>query len=189
MKLISLIYLILVAYEATAQGPVKNFSLTDVIHDTSVSLDQFSSAPAVVVVFTSNACPYDLYYTDRLKELITQYSGKVSFLLINAHLDPEETPEEMKKTASGWSHSVAYLSDKDQLAMDALGAKRSPEAFLLLHAKGGFVIRYSGALDDSPQEAAGVSTRYLKDAIDNLLMGKPIENTAVRAAGCSIRKK
>ena len=158
-------------------------------HNASVSLDQFSSARAVLVVFTSNACPYDLYYTGRLKELIIQYSGKVPFLLINAHLDPEESPEEMKLAASGWSYSVPYLSDKDQLAMNALNAKRSPEAFLLQHVKGGFVIRYSGALDDSPQESAGVTTRYVKDAIDNLLAGKPIENPAVRAAGCSIRKK
>ncbi len=189
MKSISSILFVLAVSGAIAQTPVKGFSLTDVAHGTSVALEQFSSARAVVIVFTSNACPYDLYYIDRLKELVLQYADKVPFLLINSHLDPEETPEEMKRTASSWSYSVPYLSDKNQLAMDALDAKRSPEAFLLQHVKGGFVIRYSGALDDSPQESAGVNARYLKDAIDNLLAGKPIESSAVRAAGCSIRKK
>ncbi len=189
MKSFLLITFLWAAVVTNGQSPVRNFTLTDVVQGTPVSLDQFSSARAVVIIFTSNVCPYDLYYSDRLKELITQYSSKVSFLLINAHLDPEESAEQMKLASTGWTYTLPYLADKDQLAMDALSAKRSPEAFLLKHSKAGFVIIYSGALDDSPQEATGVTTRYLKDAIDNHLAGKPIVNSTIRAAGCSIRKK
>ncbi len=189
MKSLLLITFLLAAVATNGQSVIENFTLTDVVRGTPVSLDQYSSARAVVVIFTSNVCPYDGYYADRLKDMIAQYSGKVSFLLINAHLDPEETAEQMKLASTGWAYSIPYLADKDQLAMDAFGAKRSPEAFLLKHGNAGFVTFYSGALDDSPQEAAGVTTRYLKDAIDNLLAGKPLMNTTIRAAGCSIRKK
>ena len=189
MKTILMILALSAALVATAQNPINSFTLTDVVTGKTVSLDQFSSSLALTIIFTSNACPYDVHYADRLNELITTYSGKIPFLLINAHPDPEETPELMKVTATGWAYSVPYLSDKDQLAMDALDAKRSPEAFLLTHVNGAFVVSYSGAIDDSPQEPAAVTVRYLKDAIDALLAGKSTVATTVRAAGCSIRKK
>ena len=189
MKSTLAIFLVALCSLAHAQMPVNNFTLTDVVHDSKVSLEQFSTSPGVVVIFTSNACPYDLYYTDRLKDLIASYSAKVPFLLINSHIDPEETEEKMVATASTWTTAVPYLADKEQSAMDALGARRSPEVFLLKRVKGNFLVFYTGALDDNPQEPQAVTNRYLKDAIENLLAGKPAANSTVRAVGCSIRKK
>ena len=152
-------------------------------------MDNYASSPGVVVLFTSNACPYDVYYAERFAKLITDYSGKIPILLVNAHLDPEESPERMKVKSSTWSFTIPYLTDKDQVAMEALGAKRSPEAFLLKHINNTFVTVYSGALDDNPQEPAAVTMNPLKDAIDKLLAGKVIPQKEVRAVGCSIRKK
>lgn len=172
----------------TAAAQVKNFTLTDVTSGSTVSLDQFSGRPGVVVIFTSNDCPFDNYYTDRIGRLVTDYAGKIPFLLVNAHLDPQEAEANMKKEAAAWSFRAPYLSDKDQQAMEALSARRSPEVFLLKPGTGGFQVFYSGALDDNPQDASAVTVQYLRDAMENLLAGKP-SLAPVRAAGCTIRKK
>jgi hypothetical protein len=189
MRVHLIAFLILNSIATLAQPPVKSFALTDVTSGSSVSLDDYASSSGVVVLFTSNACPYDTYYTERLTSLMNSYSGKVPFLLVNAHLDPEESEEKMKVKASAWSFKVPYLADKNQIALSALSARRSPEAFLLKHVKGNFVVLYSGAIDDNPQEPGAVTAQHLRNAIDDLLAGKQGVHPQQRAVGCSIRKK
>lgn len=189
MKNFILLLLFVFSLDASAQKPVKTFTLIDMNTGTAISLDSYASFAGVVVIFTSNECPYDAYYTDRLATLIKAYSGKIPFLLVNAHLDPEESAEKMKSKATSWPFAVPYLADKDQVAMSALGGKRSPEAFLLKHVKENFVVLYAGAIDDNPQEPAAVTTQHLRNAIDNILAGKPVAHSEERAVGCSIRKK
>lgn len=171
-----------------AQPVIGSFACADVTSGSVVSLDKYSGSPALVVLFTSNECPFDNYYTDRIATLVSRYANQVPVLLVNSHLDPMESEENMKKEAAGWSFRAPYLADKNQTAMEMLGAKRSPEAFLLKPSDKGFQVVYSGALDDSPQIPGAVSVQYLRDAIESLLGGKPLP-ASVRAAGCSIRKK
>ena len=61
---------------------------------------------------------------------------------------------------------IPYLADKDQKAMEAFGARKSPEVFLLTTVNGKFNIVYSGAIDDNPQAASDVNQHFVKDAID-----------------------
>lgn len=187
MKKLIVFALTFVCVHVSAQQPVNNFQLTDVSTGATVSLDQYTGKP-VVVIFTSNDCPYDNYYASRFAALIGDYGNRAAFLFINAHLDPQEGDESMKKKASTWSFRVPYLSDKSQLAMEALGARRSPEVFLLKSANNGHTIFYSGAIDDNPQDEGAVTSRYLREALESLLAGKPAV-APVRSAGCSIRRK
>lgn len=181
------IALVLTCFYASAQQAAITFQLPDVVSGATVSLDQYAGK-AVVVIFTSNECPYDSYYRERVASLVSQYGSRAAFLFINSHLDPLEAEEHMKKKASGWGFRAPYLSDKLQTAMEALGARRSPEVFLLKSSNGQFTVYYSGAIDDNPQEAGAVTSQYLRDALENLLNNKPAI-PGVRAAGCSIRKK
>lgn len=187
MKINILLILITVSLGLKAQTPVQNFTLTNVVDGKMVSLDQYSSSNGVVVLFTSNECPFDNYYKDRVKEMISTYAGKVQFLLVNSYLESEESIEKMHIHYSDLS--VPYLADKDQLAMNALGAKKSPEVFLLKNSEGKFMTAYSGAIDDNPQVSKDVNQNFLKDAIDKMLGGQKIDMTNNRAVGCSIRRK
>jgi hypothetical protein len=170
-----------------AQTPVQNITLPNVVDGKMVSFDQFYSFSGIVVVFASNECPFDNYYKERVKEMIRSYDGKVQFLLVNSYLDPEESSEKMRIHYS--DIGVPYLADKDQMAMNSLGAKKSPEVFLLKNSANKFINIYSGAIDDNPQVPKDVSQNFLKDAIDKLLNGQQIEVTTNRAVGCSIRRK
>jgi hypothetical protein len=85
--------------------------------------------------------------------------------------------------------NVPYLADKDQIAMEALGARKSTEVFLISKAGGKLNLVYSGAIDDNPQVAKDVKQPFLKDAIEKLLAGQKIEVANQRASGCTIRRK
>jgi hypothetical protein len=169
------------------QASVQNFTLTNVVDGKAISLEQYATATGVVVLFTSNECPFDNYYKDRVKEMISTYSGKIPFLLVNSYLELAETPEKMAIHYTDLG--VPYLSDKDQVAMSALGAKKSPEVFLLKPLGGKFMVVYSGAIDDNPQVPKDANQKFLQDAIDKLVAGQKIELANYRAVGCSMRRK
>ena len=152
---------------------------TNIATGQPVNLQDYKGAKAVVVIFTSNVCAYDGYYTDRIKSLIEAYSSSVQFVLVNSYLEPEETEDKMKAKYDLWAFNVPYVADKDQVWMKRFGARKTPEVFVV---KSEAVI-YSGAIDDNPQLPGGVKENYLKKVLD----GTTIANT--RAVGCSIRSK
>lgn len=188
MKLSLLASCLLIAVAGSAQT-VENFTLTDVTNNTPVSLNSFSTAPCVVILFSSNACPFDQYYRDRVNDLVSAYSGRIPILLVNAHQEPAEDANQMVIAATQWKTSVPYLADKQQLVMGALHAKRSPEAFVLKPEHGKFSVLYNGAIDDNPMEAGSVNEHYLKNAIDKVLAGQKPHASSTRGAGCTIKKK
>jgi peroxiredoxin len=187
MKKLMLISMIAISSYAQAQQPIQNFTLNNVVNAKTVSLDQYSSLSAVVVLFTGNECPYDNYYKDRIKQLIETYTGKVQFLLVNSYDDPQESPEKMAIHYTDLN--VPYLADKDQTVMENFGARKSPEAYLLKPSDGKFSVAYSGAIDDNPQVATDTKQNYLKDALDKLLAGQKVDVVNNRAMGCTIRRK
>jgi hypothetical protein len=185
MKLTLIVVLAFVTATSLAQI---NQPLINVATGQSTVVSDFKGAKAIVVIFTSNVCAYDGYYADRLKSLFSTYSANTQFLMVNSYQEAEETADKMKSKYDLWSFGVPYLADKDQLWMKALGARKTPEVFVL-DPSAGFKVVYSGAIDDNPQLANAVKANYLKAALDNLIAGKGAAVANVRAVGCSIRMR
>lgn len=167
---------------------VQNFSLTNVIDEKVISLENYSSYAGVVIIFTSNHCPYDGYYLNRIKTLAQTYQNKVPLLLVNAHQDENESVDYMKKYAEQNILPMPYLADKEQKVLALLNPKKSPECFLLQQTGGKFRVVFRGAIDDNTQSPDDVNESYLKDAMEKLLAKQKIEVPNVRPVGCSIRK-
>lgn len=168
---------------------VNNFNLVNVLNDQTVSPENYPSCAGMVIIFTSNACPYDEYYRNRISKLSQAYQDRVPVLLVNAHADPEESKENMARKAKQLNLSIPYLADKDQTLVAALDVRKSPEAFLLKNNNGKFAVVYRGAIDDNAQVEADVRHSYLRDAIDIMLTNQKIETPEVRPVGCNLRKK
>lgn len=166
-----------------------DFSLTDVMNGQTVSTETYPSCEGIVVIFTSNACPYDGYYRQRVATLAESYRDKVPVLLVNSLPDGAESVAQMKIHGTETALSVPYLADKEQTLMAKLGARKTPEAFLLKNDNGKFTVVYRGAIDDNPQVAADVRHHYLRDAIDIMRNGQKIETPEVRPVGCNLKKK
>jgi hypothetical protein len=184
MKNLIAIILSLITFCATAQ--IEDINLTNVVDGKIIALKNYSASSGVVVIFTMNNCPFDEYYSGRIKSLA---QGKLPVLLVNAHPDANESAENMVKCYKQRGFSIPYLADKEQQLMKGLGATKSTEAFLLKNNNGKLTIAYHGSIDDNPQVASDVKNAYLQEAINKMLAGQTIDKNEVRPVGCSIRKK
>lgn len=175
-------------HPVTAQQ-LKGFQLVNVVNNQSVSSDSYSSARGMVLIFTSNSCPYDEYYRTRIYQLAQSYEGRLPVILVNSHTEPQESLQQMAEKAKELKLTVPYLADKSQTLMSSLEVRKSPEAFLLNNDNGKFSVVYRGAIDDNPQVAGDVRHHYLRDAMEKLLTRANIETPQVRPVGCNVKKK
>ena len=173
---------------------IENFTLTNTITNRPVSLSDFANEKGVVLIFTSNYCPYSKLYEDRVIALANQFESQgVKFLLINSNTSVDnidDTVEEMAKHAREKGLRIPYLADKEHMLSGKLGATKTPEAFVLQNTgNGNFILKYRGAIDDNPQVADVVSAHYLKDAITAIVNKKNLSLVEKRPTGCMIKKE
>ena len=168
---------------------VPNFKLTNVLNNQEVTLDSYPSCEGMVLIFTSNNCPYDEHYRKRIEQLSKSYQDKVPVILVNAHAEPNEDPGKMASKGKALNLSTPYLSDKDQTLVTLLNVRKSPEAFLLKNDNGKFTVIYRGAIDDNAQVEADVRHHYLRDAIDIMLTNQKVQTPEVRPVGCNLKRK
>ena len=149
----------------------------------AVALKSYSGSKAVVVVFVNPACPFTRLYQSRLAALSSTYGGRgVQFLFINVPINLDAA------TTTGGAIDLPTLSDDTQQVSAQLGVSKTTEAVVLQPEGGRFVVRYQGAIDDNPQVAGSVQQRYLQQALDNVLAGRPAGVEGKRAAGCLIKR-
>jgi thioredoxin-related protein len=183
-----LLFLLSVSFADSVGQVVKNFQLVDVVSKKTVSLDSYASSKGLLIIFTSNSCPYDEYYRSRVEAISSAYQNRVPVLLVNAYTEPAESAEKMVAKAQHLKLTSPYLSDKSQVLVANLDVRKSPEAFLLKNENGNFSVVYRGAIDDNPQVEADVRHHYLRDAIDALLANQKIKVPQIRAVGCNIKR-
>lgn len=153
-----------------------------------VSMGNYPDAKGFIITFTCNHCPYAVMYEDRLIDLHNEYAPKgYPVIAINPN-DPAVQPADsyalMKERAAEKSFPFDYLFDMDQKVYPVYGATKTPHVFLL---DGDHIVRYIGAIDDNPQDAAAVKETYLSNAIDALIKGKKPKPATTKAIGCSIK--
>jgi peroxiredoxin len=165
-----------------------DFSLKNV-DGKMVSLKDFKNAKGYIVIFTCNHCPYAKMYEDRIINLHNKYGAEYPVIAINPNdpsLEPEDSKEEMVKRAKSKGYKFPYLFDDGQKVFPAYGATKTPHAYLLDKNR---VVKYIGAIDDSPQDPKEVKIHYLEDAIAALKQNKEIKLNVTKALGCSIKVK
>jgi peroxiredoxin len=147
------------------------------------SLDDLKKSKAVVVVFTCNHCPVAQAYEKRLIKLASESRKQdVEFVAISVSRYAADNLEAMKQRSTERNYSFAYLQDPTQQIGKKYGALWTPNVFLLDRNRR---VVYMGAVDDSmyPEK---VKRQFLKDAIDAVLAGKPVEIGETKPVGCPI---
>ena len=140
--------------------------------------DAEKSHRAVVVLFISTICPYSNYYNDLLRDVAAEFDKKgVLFLGVNS--GRIETAEEARAHAREHGHTFPIAKDPQAHVAGLLGARRTPEVFLLDHEG---KLRYHGRI------ASKISSPDLKNALDSLLAGRPIRPAETKAFGCAIQR-
>jgi peroxiredoxin len=152
-----------------------------------VSLEELSGAPAVVVAFWCNHCPYVRAWEDRFNDIAREFSDRgvvtVAICANDAATYPADSFENMVVRASEKGYVFAYAHDEPQETARAYGAARTPEVFVL-DAQGR--VAYHGAIDDDTDPGA-VRTSYLRDALEAVLAGRAPAPAQTPPVGCTIK--
>ena len=176
--------------EGLAVGDVApDFNLKS-IDGSMVSLASYEAANGYIVIFTCNTCPYAVMYEDRMIELHNKYvSQGYPIIAINPN-DPSikagDSYEKMQERAGEKGFPFAYVFDATQEVFPAYGATKTPHVYLLDKSR---TVQYIGAIDNNARDEEAVSTRYVEDAIEDLIAGKQPSVTFTKAIGCSIKYK
>jgi len=165
----------------TIGQPAPDFTLKDLSGKPYALKD--ARGQITVLAFLSARCPISNYYNERIRALAEDYAKQnVSFLAINASAD--ENVAEIKAHAEKQGFQFPILKDKGNKVADAYHAERTPEIFVV-DAQG--VLRYHGRIDNH-YLTIHVKTHDLRNALDELLAGKPVSVPEAKALGCLIKR-
>jgi len=171
---------------------IQDFTLPNITNGSSFTLSEYRDAEAIVIIFTSLYCPYAKFYEDRITRLIDSYKrSDVRFILINPN-----NPDKSKADASAnivaetrrLGLTIPFLTDRSQEVADLLGARKTPEAFVLVPKKDVFQVVYHGAIDDNPQVEDDVKHHYLASAINAIVQNRSVPVAITPVTGCIIKR-
>ena len=167
-----------------------DFSLLNV-DGRMVSLGDFADAPALLVMFICNHCPYVKHVAPVLARVCREYQTQgVAVVAISSNDAvgyPEDSPEQMVQEAQDRGYTFPYLFDETQEVAKTYKAACTPD-FFLFDAEGKLV--YRGQLDDSrPSNKIPVTGRDLRAALQAVLAGKPPIAEQKPSIGCNIKWK
>ena len=155
-----------------------------------IGLDYFKNAPASLVVFSCNHCPYVKGTDEALIAIVKRFMPLgLKAVVINsndASQYPEDSFDKMKEKASFFNLPYPYLYDDSQEVARLFDAQCTPECFLFDADKR---LVFHGAINDSPREPSKVRKDFLSNAINQLLNGEVPAPKFAHPMGCSIKWK
>jgi peroxiredoxin len=153
------------------------------------TLPMAGEAPATVVLWTCNHCPYALSWHDRLVEVGRDYGARgVRFLAVNsndAERYPHDSLEAMRERVREEHWPFPYLHDESQQAARDWAAQTTPHVYVL---DADLRVRYEGAPDADHMDPT-LDAGWLREALDQVLSGREVGRAETEPVGCSIKWK
>ncbi len=163
-----------------------DFTLSDV-SGRKHSLYDFKGNKAVAVIFIATRCPYSNAFNHVMAKLALEYADRgVAFVGINAN--KTEPAAEVAEHARTHGLGFLVLKDEGNAIADRLGARVTPEVFLL---DSDWTLRYHGALGNSHQpttNADQASDVEIRPALEAVLAGHTVAQSETKAFGCTIKR-
>jgi peroxiredoxin len=177
------------AYAADIGKPAPDFTGTD-INGKTIKLSDYQGKIVVLESYNSD-CPYcKNHYRGAAQALQQELADKgVVWLLVNSvgpknpsHRTPEQAKQEwsdLKIAASAW------IDDTAGTIGHLYGMKTTPHLFVI--AADGTLV-YDGAMDDkpSPNGDPRKASNYVRNAVAELLAGKPVSVAKTKSYGCVV---
>ena len=167
-----------------------DFQLPDT-DGTTVALADLKGAPALLVAFICNHCPYVKHIRHELARLGKEYQGKgVAVVGISSNdvtTHPEDSPKMMAREKAEVGYTFPYLYDESQQVAQAYKAACTPDFYVFDKDQ---KLVYRGQLDSSrPGNPVSVTGKDLRAALDAVLAGKPVSDDQRPSIGCNIKWK
>jgi len=156
-----------------------------------VSVSDFNGAPALLVVFMCNHCPYVKHIRSGLAQLARDYQPRGVVVVGISSNDvanyPADSPAKMAEEAKAAGYTFPYLYDETQQVAKDYRAACTPDIFLFDEDQR---LAYRGQMDDSrPSNGVPVTGKDLRAALDAVLAAKPVSAVQKPSIGCNIKWK
>lgn len=142
---------------------------------------------AVALIFLSPECPVSNSYAAALNELAKTHAPRG--VQVVGICVTDDSPVQVRRWAQEYQLAFPIFLDPQRSAIDALGARATPEAFLL-DARG--KLCYRGRIDDAYaarlQRKARVTTFDLRNAIEDVVAGRAVRTPRTEAVGCPLAR-
>ncbi len=163
------------------------------------TLADYKASKLLMVVFLSNHCPYSHASETRLLPLAREFKAQgLDVVAINPNSPDSvridelgyskynDSYDEMKLYAKEAGFPFPYLYDGDtQATAKAYGCLATPHVFIFDQQR---KLRYVGRVDDSRfEDLASVKSHDARNAIGELLAGKPVTTATTIVMGCSTK--
>ena len=169
-------------------SPLPEFKLADP-PGRMVGSSDFAGAPATLVMFICNHCPYvkhiRVHLADVTGELIDRGVAVVGINSNDYEAYPDDSPDRMVREADELGYRFPYLVDETQEVAKAFRAACTPDFFLF---DGDRKLAYRGQYDSSrPGNGIAVTGEELEAAVAAVLDGKPAPEEQRPSIGCNIK--
>jgi thiol-disulfide isomerase/thioredoxin len=146
-------------------------------------------APATLVMFICNHCPFVVHVRDELARIGSEYGSRgVAIYAINSNdvnAYPADHPRHMKEQAAAAGFTFPYLYDESQSVAMAYRAACTPDIYLF-DAEQKLV--YHGQVDDSrPSNSLPIDGHDVRDALNAVLASEVPAAEQKPSIGCSIK--
>ncbi len=170
--------------------PAPDFRLPDTTGKL-VALGDFKDAPALLVVFMCNHCPFVKHIRTGLAQFARDYQPRgLAMVGINSNdvaSYPEDSPAKMAEEVKRVGYVFPYLYDETQSVAKAYRAACTPDFFLYDR---NHRLVYRGQFDDSrPSNGRPVTGADLRAAVDAVLQGEGVPVEQKPSIGCNIKWK
>ena len=165
------------------------FSLPQPFTGRTVSLSDFGGAPALLVAFLCNHCPYVKHIADHFAALAGDFQMDGAAVVgINSNdvtTHPADGPDEMKGEVKLRGYTFPYLFDETQEVAKAYRAACTPDFFLFNADRR---LAYRGQFDATrPGSKEIVTGRDLQRAMKAVLAGEKPSADQVPSIGCNVK--
>jgi peroxiredoxin len=155
-----------------------------------ISLADFKGAPALVVLFICNHCPYVIHIRSELARACRDFQARgiavVGISSNDAAGYPQDGPDKMREEVALAGYTFPYLYDETQKVAQAYRAACTPDFFVFDRDRRLF---YRGQFDDARRgNSLPVTGKDLRAAVDAALKGTQIF-TQKPSIGCNIKWK
>ncbi len=163
------------------------------VDNKEISFESFPDAKGYILVFTCNTCPYAKAYEQRIIELNNKYSPLgFPVIAINPN-DPDisrgDSFDKMQALSKSKSYTFPYLYDNGQTVTNLYGARNTPHIFIVSKADNVYVVQYTGAIDNDPENSNPQKTKYVEQVITDLSNNSKPSVTVTKAIGCGVKRK
>ena len=141
---------------------------------------------AAVLFFVTNDCPITNSYIPEMNRIVAEYGPrKAAFYAV--YTDPTVSVREIRSHAREFDLHIPLIPDTAHLLVHRVGATVTPEVAVL---EPGGKLAYLGPIDDLyvdfGKRRATPTQRYLRQALDAVLSGKPVAVPNANPIGCFI---